>query len=146
MSKFFRWSGYVSTAIGFVLIILAIIGHFCHKCCSAAAACSMAHPEAGMQQSGCCMHHPFSFVAAISFLLLAITLFIIADQCYSYKKGGCGCGDGGCGCGDKGGCGCGDKEGGCGCGDKGGCGCGHDHEHEHEHEHDHGHDHEHDHK
>ncbi len=124
MSKFLRWTGYVSTAIGFVLIILGVVGHICHKCCSAAA-CSM-------QPQNCCIHHPGLFGAAISFLVLAIALFIISDHCCCGchdQKGGCGCG---CGCGDKGECGCGH-------GEKGECGCGHDHGHEHEHEHDHEH-------
>ena len=75
MSKFFRWTGYVSTAIGFVLIVLGVVGHICHRFCNAAA-CSMQHPCS-------CMQHPGLFGAAISFLVLAITLFIISDLCCS---------------------------------------------------------------
>ena len=122
MSKFLRWTGYISTAIGFVLIVLGVVGHFCHKCCSAAA-CTI-------QPQNCYMHHAGFFGAAISFLVLAIALFIISEHCCCGchdQKGGCGCG-----CGEKGECGCGHGEKGeCGCGhgEKGECGCGHDHEH-----------------
>ena len=37
MSKIFRWTGYVSAAIGFVLIIMGVVGHICHRFCNAAA-------------------------------------------------------------------------------------------------------------
>ncbi len=111
MSKFFRWTGYVSTAIGFVLIVLGVVGHICHRFCNAAA-CSMQHGD-NMQHPCSCMQHPGLFGAAISFLVLAITLFIISDLCCSS--------------------GCHDHKGSCGCGEKGECGCVHDHGHEHEH-------------
>jgi hypothetical protein len=138
MCRILRWVGYASTAIGAILIIMAIVGglrfhhHYCNahmqtcmnmehpggdkavakmdsasckqhsmmgkqdstKCCKKQAMCSMAAP---MMCNSCQMHHArigFHLGLAICFLLLAIALFMICNNCCCKKC----CGDKECKC------------------------------------------------
>jgi len=71
MCRAFRWIGYVSTAVGFIVLIFGIIGHCCSHCTTAT--------------TGCCSMHDHLFDAANSFFLLAIALFFIATHCCCEK-------------------------------------------------------------
>jgi hypothetical protein len=71
MCKICRWIGYLSTAVGFVLIILGSVGHLFHHCGTGPVCTNILHAN--------------YFVAANSFLLLAIALFMIAKTCCCKK-------------------------------------------------------------